>query len=581
MRRLWLLLAGLLLTTVLAAPAHTRTTPRDEVRVLVDVSGSMKHNDPRSLRAPALRLLVNLLPPDSRAGVWTFGEGTTALVPPAEVTDGWRRQALAASAKIHSRDQRTDIGAGLKAASRDWHGPDPGSRRNLIILSDGMVDVSKVAAANTRAREEILQQLLPALRRARVRVHAIALSSSADRALLQALATGTDGGYAEAESADQLQRLFLRMFERSVQRDALPLQDNRFKVDPSVRELTLLAFRKPEAAPTRLRPPRGQAFAADRVPAGVRWHREAGYDLVTINNPEPGEWTLQADIDPDNRVLIVTDLALAVSPIPNNVFTGETLPLRIALSERGNAITRQDFLSLLSVQVEQRPAGAAPRRWLLADNGMGDDGLGGDGVFSLALSRVLVPGQHELLVDVDGKTFRRQQRHTVTVFTSPLDVEVVDQPGTGRSLLLRQSVDWVDPASLKVGARLMRLGQGGDQLTLPRLPSGEWRLDLPDSDDSHLRVELEATGRTASGRPFTVRLAPVEFAPPPVQPVPEAPEPAVSANWPLVGAVLFTGNVAVFAALALAVYLLRRRRRRSPSFGDLRLPAPPSESESK
>ncbi|RLA17269.1 MAG: hypothetical protein DRQ56_09430, partial [Gammaproteobacteria bacterium] len=39
------------------------TKPSVDVRVLIDVSGSMKQNDPRNLRIPALKLLVNLLPP--------------------------------------------------------------------------------------------------------------------------------------------------------------------------------------------------------------------------------------------------------------------------------------------------------------------------------------------------------------------------------------------------------------------------------------------------------------------------------------------------------------------------------------
>ena len=43
--------------------------PITDLRVLVDVSGSMKQNDPAYLRQPALRLLTNLLPKKSQAGV--------------------------------------------------------------------------------------------------------------------------------------------------------------------------------------------------------------------------------------------------------------------------------------------------------------------------------------------------------------------------------------------------------------------------------------------------------------------------------------------------------------------------------
>jgi len=56
-----------------------------DVRVLIDISGSMKKNDPNNLRRPALRLLVGLLPEDSRAGVWTFGQYVNMQVPLGKV----------------------------------------------------------------------------------------------------------------------------------------------------------------------------------------------------------------------------------------------------------------------------------------------------------------------------------------------------------------------------------------------------------------------------------------------------------------------------------------------------------------
>ena len=45
--------------------AAKSTKPRSDVRVLVDMSGSMKKNDPDNLRIPAVQLMSNLLPPDS------------------------------------------------------------------------------------------------------------------------------------------------------------------------------------------------------------------------------------------------------------------------------------------------------------------------------------------------------------------------------------------------------------------------------------------------------------------------------------------------------------------------------------
>jgi len=43
-----------------------------DVRVVIDISGSMKKNDPNYLRRSALELLIQLFSQGSKAVVWTF-----------------------------------------------------------------------------------------------------------------------------------------------------------------------------------------------------------------------------------------------------------------------------------------------------------------------------------------------------------------------------------------------------------------------------------------------------------------------------------------------------------------------------
>ena len=56
----------LLLGNGVAISTASATEPVNDVRVMIDISGSMKHNDPHNLRAPALRLLTGLLPKGAR-----------------------------------------------------------------------------------------------------------------------------------------------------------------------------------------------------------------------------------------------------------------------------------------------------------------------------------------------------------------------------------------------------------------------------------------------------------------------------------------------------------------------------------
>ena len=100
---LWLLTAG----TVRAA-----TSPPD-VRVLIDVSGSMKKTDPGNLRVPALKLLAALLPGGAHAGVWLFDTDVTPLLPPASVDDVWKQ-----TARERARAPRASIREGATRTSR-------------------------------------------------------------------------------------------------------------------------------------------------------------------------------------------------------------------------------------------------------------------------------------------------------------------------------------------------------------------------------------------------------------------------------------------------------------------------------
>ena len=190
------------------------TAPIDDVRVLIDISGSMKRTDPQNLRRPALRLFTSLLPKGAEAGVWTFGQWTNMLAKHGPVDTAWKDTARKAADEISSHGLRTNIEDVLRRATWDWKRPDENHRRSLILLTDGLVDISKKADENAASRERILNEILPQLQQAGVTVHTIALSSESDAPLLQQLAAATGGWFETIDTASGLERLFLRMFEK-------------------------------------------------------------------------------------------------------------------------------------------------------------------------------------------------------------------------------------------------------------------------------------------------------------------------------------------------------------------------------
>ena len=114
--------------------------PIPDVRVLIDISGSMKHNDPQNLRASALRLLTGLLPKGARAGVWTYGHYVNMLVPLGEVDTAWKNQAEGAASKINSFGLFTNIEDAMQRATSDWREADDHSQRSLGV-SGGQCEV--------------------------------------------------------------------------------------------------------------------------------------------------------------------------------------------------------------------------------------------------------------------------------------------------------------------------------------------------------------------------------------------------------------------------------------------------------
>lgn len=417
---------------------------RTEIRVLIDASGSMRSNDPSNLRAPSLRLLARLLPDGVVAGAWQFGDDTADLVPLGRVDERWRQAALERAARVGSRDMYTDVEAAILTATADWARPAKGVRREVIILTDGIIDVAEGKAESAASRQRLLAVQLAQLQRAGVTVNTIALSKKSDAALMQSLAKGTGGYHETVTRADGLERAFLRMFEASTAPDSLPLKDNAFIVDDSIREVTLVAFRTPDDPPTRLVQPDGETISAATAPANIRWEQDEGYDLITIEGPDAGKWQLEARADPDNRALILTDLQLRTTELAGTVTRPRDRDLQVALLNRGERVEADAILdsTVFTVRV------------------IGPDGTGRElplnpgrrrGAFKAVLPALNVPGRHDVIVSAESPTFMRERRQSLLVATpSAADSALPDEAEIAtlnESLTDEEPVDSPEPTA--------------------------------------------------------------------------------------------------------------------------------------
>jgi hypothetical protein len=66
---------------------------------------------------------------------------------------------------------------------------------------------------------------------------------------------------------------------------------------------------------------------------------------TTTRKRLPGEWCINAEIDPDNRLLTVTDLEFNLTQTEASLLKGETVSLDAIVTKGGNKIAVQNFSS--------------------------------------------------------------------------------------------------------------------------------------------------------------------------------------------------------------------------------------------
>lgn len=480
-----------------------------DIRVLVDVSGSMKKNDPRNLRQPAMDLLLQLFPSGSKAGVWTFGRYVNMLVNHDQVTDNWRNSAMPQTRLINSVALHTNIGLALEKANYD---ADPKRfpstnqyNKAVILLTDGVVDIDQDPQVNDAERQRILNEVLPAYQRAGIKIHSVALSTNADAKLLETLSEATGGLFAVAEDAEDLNKIFLRAFDNAAAADRVPLQDNRFVVDSSIEEFTALVFKRADSALTELVSPSGEKYNAQSKSADLRWFASADYDLITIQRPAEGEWRINAELDPDNRVTVVSNLKLKIDTLPNTLYSTQTYNLVASVTSSGEVLRDKRFVDLLDVELAvQQSNQPLFEQTLNAENTE-------RAVYRQPLSRLKQSGEYTLRVSVDGQTFKRERELHVQLkpgFSSQLTSN--DDNGSFSVTVVMQ-----DPALFNADISingLLQLPSGKQQaIELKKIESSKWQHSAEQLASGSYNLTLKASGEVG-GSSFSAQIASEQFS---------------------------------------------------------------------
>lgn len=494
---MWLLVGvGALHAEGLALP------PQGDIRVLIDISGSMKKNDPQNLRRPALKLITKLIPEGSKAGVWTFGQYVNELVPLKPVNSAWRDDATKKAEQINSVALFTNIGGVLEKSFDDFQPGKDYSNTHFILLTDGVVDISHETGVNVEERERIFRDILSKYRKAGAKIHTIALSRNVDIGLLDRLALDTGGIASIAETSEELTRVFLQAFDRAAPAEEIPLEGNTFIVDSGVEEFTALIFRKPGSKAASLKEPTEKVFDAKTKPDYVNWFQEKNYDLITVKRPFEGEWTLDAELDAGSRITVVSNLRMIMEQLPANFFAGDVLQVRVGFFEDGQLMMNPSFLKLVDLDVTIRNQDGKSGTKRISEPAKPP----ADGLFKEQISKLKEVGFYDVIVSADGKTFKRQSRQRINL-SPPLAIEL-QATGTGAETAYRVVARILSPNIDVEKSALVAKIKAPDGGTLIKslefnAAMGQWEFAVdPVRGEGVYEVSLRVDGKTIQGGEF-------------------------------------------------------------------------------
>ncbi|MDH3387492.1 MAG: hypothetical protein OEN02_06260, partial [Gammaproteobacteria bacterium] len=219
-----------------------------------------------------------------------------------------------------------------------------------------------------------------------------------------------------------------------------------------------------------------------------------GFDLVTVARPESGSWRIDAEMDPDNRVMVVSDLKLAVFGIPAFGDPTDRVSVAAELFERGSKIRKNSYLRFVDFSLTHIDADGSATRHALTHTSLRED----KGRFLHELAAELAEGSHGFVVSASSRSFNRSKRFEMQV-QRPIEIviETLKKPGV-YELGLRARAEYVKPDGLVAEVEIE--APDGLRESLRLEPSRGWmRARIETSQDgiyrAHVRVSAQNHAR--------------------------------------------------------------------------------------
>ncbi len=241
----------------------------------------------------------------------------------------------------------------------------------------------------------------------------------------------------------------------------IPYFDNRFRIDAELDEITLLFYRLRGSKPIILVRPDGSKLRINNFDHDkVQWHDDSTFDMIKIKKPMPGPWQAIGDILPNSQILIVSDVKIAVAPLPEIVLEGETLKVSGKLFNDSDSIDTPNFRNVVKLDVHfystnnstyDNFGAEAIKVTSFRDDGENLDEYAADGIFTGEFELNFAPGEWQPVYLVKLPMVSRELRQKpVILHKTPItiSVEISELEAIPHSMTLTIDPTYVIPDSL-------------------------------------------------------------------------------------------------------------------------------------
>ncbi|EGQ8162271.1 TIGR03503 family protein [Vibrio parahaemolyticus] len=253
-------------------------------------------------------------------------------------------------------------------------------------------------------------------------------------------------------------------FAFAASESAMSLLDNRFRVDPTIEQITFLVYREQSSQPVVLVRPDGKKYYAWGSYDNVRWYQEPSLDIISIDNPMPGPWQAVGKVTPKNNIRLISHLKLSTDVFPNRLYNGEALKFTARLTSDDKPLVLRDFLDRVNLRVtftkfvenedelikEARPVPMIIGEF--SDDGRGLDEQAGDGVFTVQLPIEVEPGKYRARITSGNGVFLRAQEQVILVYPNPVSRTFIQSrsPEKPHQLVVSGEQGMIAPGSIAV-----------------------------------------------------------------------------------------------------------------------------------